>query len=188
LTPGGRWVSRRNRKVRKKEAARGKTERNASIPGLVSHLPSSFFPLPLFHQEVMMKLKVSMESTGLGYFPGLAKPTTVDVDALPEKQSEQIKRLVEEASFFDQPRQVEDPTRGLYDAQQVTLTIEEGKRRHTVQMPNPVGDPALQALLDEALAQVREQRTSQRKLDDKESSTTSSGKQRTGGKTRKTDT
>jgi hypothetical protein len=125
-----------------------------------------------------MKIKLSMESTGLGYFPGLAKPTTVDVDTLPEKQADTLKRLVEEASFFDQPRQVEDASRSLYDAQQVTLTIEEGKRRHPVQMPNPVGDPALQALLDEALAQVREQRLAARDQEKDKPATPKTGKRK----------
>jgi len=109
--------------------------------------------------EVVMKIKLSTESTGLAYFPGLAEPTTIDVQDLPKDQADQFERLIEDASFFDQPSQGE-ASRGLVpDAQQYTLTVEDGKRSHSVQLSDPVSDPALQALLTRVQAQAREQRT-----------------------------
>jgi len=39
------------------------------------------------------------------------------------------------------------PRSGAADVRQYTITVEEGGRQHTVQLADPVEDPALQELL-----------------------------------------
>ena len=81
------------------------------------------------------------QTGGIGYFPGLNKPVTVDVDRLDPAQAEELKRLVEAARFFDLPASIGAPARGAADYQYDLLTVEDGGRRHTVRVLVPVEDP-----------------------------------------------
>jgi hypothetical protein len=89
---------------------------------------------------------------GVAYLPGLAAPVTFDTAELPTERRAAIERLVEEARFFDQPADA-PPPRGA-DYQVHTITIRDGTRVHTVRRADPIGDPALAALID-ALRQRR---------------------------------
>jgi hypothetical protein len=87
------------------------------------------------------------QTGGIGYFPGLNKPVTVDVDRLDQAQAEELKRLVEAARFFDLPDSIGAPARGAADYQYDLLTVEDGGRRHTVRVLVPVEDPILLELV-----------------------------------------
>jgi|GEM_PF-210072 len=104
-----------------------------------------------------MRIRFVMEG-GIAFFPGLSQPVTIDSRKLPEEEARELERRVQAAHFFDQPRQPGPIPRGAADYRQYTITIEEGKRRHTVQLVDPVEDPNLQALLDFVQAQARSQR------------------------------
>jgi hypothetical protein len=84
---------------------------------------------------------------GIGYFPALNKPATVEVDQLYTEGAEELKRLVAAVRFFDLPANVGVPARGAADYQHYILTVEENGRRHTVRVLVPVADPALLALV-----------------------------------------
>ncbi len=86
-------------------------------------------------------------SGGIGFFPGLAAPRTIDVDALPEADRNALKALIDAAGFFSLPHRVAAP-RGAADYQTYQITVEDGGRRHTVAVSDPVSNPALQKLID----------------------------------------
>jgi len=93
-----------------------------------------------------MRVQFQM-SGGVGFFPGLAAPKTIDVDALPEADRTELKALVDAAAFFSLPGRV-PPTRGAADYRTYEITIEDGGRRHTVAVSDPVENPALANLIE----------------------------------------
>jgi hypothetical protein len=86
-------------------------------------------------------------SGGIGFFPGLAAPRTIEVDALPEVDRTALKGLIEAAEFFSLPHRIAAP-RGAADYQTYQITVEDGGRRHLVAVSDPVANPALQKLID----------------------------------------
>jgi hypothetical protein len=87
-------------------------------------------------------------SGGIGYFPRLAAPRTIDVDALDADTRARILGLIEDAGFFSLPSR--SPARkGAADYQTYSITVEDGSRHHTVVVSDPVAPPALQRLIQE---------------------------------------
>ena len=84
---------------------------------------------------------------GIAYFPGLSKPVTIESADLPPAEADTLQRLVEAAHFFELPADSRALRRGAADYHQYTITIEDGQRRHTVQMADPIASPDLQALV-----------------------------------------
>lgn len=93
-----------------------------------------------------MRIEFSLEG-GIGFFPGLNRPVTVEVEHLNATEAEELKRMVEAARFFDLPAAVGTPARGAADFQHAVLTIEDSGRRKTVRILVPVTDPALNDLV-----------------------------------------
>ncbi|MCY1031004.1 hypothetical protein OV207_06020 [Corallococcus sp. BB11-1] len=93
-----------------------------------------------------MRIEIKREG-GLAFIPGLNKPRLLDLAALPPAQADAIARSVHAASFFEQPGRVGTLTKGA-DQTRYTVTIEDGGRRHSVQLVEPVQEPHLRALLD----------------------------------------
>jgi hypothetical protein len=86
------------------------------------------------------------ESGGVAYFPGLNKPNTIEVDALPECDQQELRQLVAASRFFALP-EGRRPARALRGMQHYTLTISEGDRERTVCVPAPVESGPLQGLM-----------------------------------------
>lgn len=112
-----------------------------------------------------MKVELTI-SGGLAYLPGLAKPVTIDGEALSAAEAEKLARLVAAARFFERPATPSAPVPGTADMQSYVITVHEdvgheGSRRHTLRLADPVEDPDLGALLNflRAIAkQLRAQR------------------------------
>lgn len=85
-------------------------------------------------------------SGGIAAFPGLAAPRTIDVDALHPDERASLERLIQDARFFDLPSRLPAP-RGSADYQSYEITIEDGQRKHTVVVSDPVAQHAVQALV-----------------------------------------
>jgi emfourin len=85
-------------------------------------------------------------SGGVGYFPGLAAPRTIDGDALAAGDREALGDLIEKAGFFELPARLPAP-RGAADYETFQITIEDKGRRHSVAVAAPIAEPALQALV-----------------------------------------
>lgn len=86
-------------------------------------------------------------SGGIGFFPGLAAPRTIDVDALAENERQSLRQLVDQAQFFSLPAHIA-AAHGAADYQTYHITIEDGPRRHSVAVSDPVPLAALQKLID----------------------------------------
>jgi Emfourin len=94
-----------------------------------------------------MRVELVVRSTGLAYFPGLARPVAVDTRDLPAERVRELIRLVEEARFFQLPAELDPGLPGAADRRICTLTVERGVERHSVTLADPVEVPALQALV-----------------------------------------
>jgi emfourin len=92
---------------------------------------------------------------GLGYFPGLNRPITIDTDALAQDEAARVHGLVRAARFFERPGEVAAPGPGAADYRRYTISIEDGERSHSVVTTDPVADPSLQALIDHLQAAQR---------------------------------
>jgi len=104
-----------------------------------------------------MRIEFRMEG-GIAHFPGLSQPVVIDSEALAEAEANELKRLVEEARFFERPTVAGAPRRGAADYRQYTITVEEDGRQHTVKLTDPVEEPTLQQLLRFLQTKARELR------------------------------
>ena len=92
-----------------------------------------------------MRVQFQM-SGGVAFFPGLAKPTTIDVGALDEATQRELGELVRNADFFGLAPELSAP-RGAADYRTYTITIEDDGRSHTVRTTDASAPPSLQALI-----------------------------------------
>ncbi|NVJ21670.1 MULTISPECIES: protealysin inhibitor emfourin [Myxococcus] len=95
-----------------------------------------------------VRIQLSQEG-GLAAFPGLARPRSVELSELPTEQAEAIEHGLRDARFRELPAVVGgggSASKGA-DQRRYTLTVEEGPRRHSVKLVEPVEDPHLRELL-----------------------------------------
>ncbi|MDP9426808.1 MAG: hypothetical protein M3P37_12460 [Actinomycetota bacterium] len=109
-----------------------------------------------------MRLKFRTEG-GFASFPGLRAPVEIDTGELQEEEATELVRCVEEARFFQRPEGPEEPPPGSADLRLYTVEVEEGAWSHTVRVYEPVGDPALRALIDALDARAKALRRARRK-------------------------
>ncbi|MBZ4417360.1 protealysin inhibitor emfourin [Myxococcus sp. RHSTA-1-4] len=102
-----------------------------------------------------MRIELKREG-GLAFFPGLSRPRGVDLGELPPDTAEAISRGVQEARFFEQPSTPGPASQRGADRTSYTVTIDDGGRRHSVQLVEPVEDPRLRALLELLKRAVKE--------------------------------
>jgi hypothetical protein len=95
----------------------------------------------------VMRIQFSMEG-GIAYFPGLSQPVTIDSEQLSHQESDELRRLIDAADFFNLPPNVGKPARGAADYRQYTATIQEGQRQHTVHVMEPIEDANLRRLIE----------------------------------------
>ncbi|MGH6636753.1 MAG: protealysin inhibitor emfourin [Gammaproteobacteria bacterium] len=63
------------------------------------------------------------------------------------RRCRRAERLVGAAHFFDLPLAIGVPPRGAADYHRYTVTIDSGTCRHTVQLTEPIADPAIHRLV-----------------------------------------
>ncbi|MGO1075582.1 protealysin inhibitor emfourin [Inquilinus sp. CA228] len=100
-----------------------------------------------------MRITFAMSSPGLFYAPGLAEPVVLDLAALPPAEAARIEALVRDAHVLDRPAAPESLS--MPDARCFTLTVEQDGRSRTLEVPEPIADPALKALVRCLQDQVR---------------------------------
>src|SRR5215211_2517941 len=94
-------------------------------------------------------MRVELQTDGgVAYFPGLSKPIVVDSSDLPKAQSAQLKHLIDSTRFFELPAASRSLPKGAADIRRYTITVEDGRRRRTVRLVDPIEDTHLQALID----------------------------------------
>ena len=94
-----------------------------------------------------MRIELKQEG-GFAALPGLNKPFTLDTNDLQAVQTRKMSDLVRACHFFDLPSAPTPPHPGAADYHSYTLTITDGKRRHTIVRSDPVSDTDVQALID----------------------------------------
>lgn len=93
---------------------------------------------------------------GIAAFPGLAKPVSIDCDALPAAQTARLRTLVERAGIFGAPH--EQRTSPLPDARAYTIAVDDGGSCRTLTVTEPIADEAVRALVAELRAHADAQR------------------------------
>ena len=93
----------------------------------------------------------------LGGFTGLRVRTTIDTQDLSATEARQLKRLVFDAAFFEQPTRITTRKRQP-DRFQYTVHIEDGARVHTVVMHEEVVPLPMKKLLSRLTSVARETR------------------------------
>ena len=94
-----------------------------------------------------MRVELQTEG-GIAYFPGLAKPVVVDSSDLSKAQSHQLQQLLDSTRFFELPAASRSVPKGAADMRRYTITVEDGRRRRTVRLVDPIEDTQLQALIE----------------------------------------
>ena len=77
-------------------------------------------------------------SGGMAYFPGLAQPTVIDTEELPATEAEQLQQLIDAADFQALPQQLSQSSSRGRDMRTYTISVAEGKKKHTVQFSDPI--------------------------------------------------
>ena len=72
----------------------------------------------------------------------------VDSGDLPKEQATQLQQLIDSTRFFDLPAASRSLPKGAADMRHYTITVEDGQRRRTVRLNDPVEDAGIQKLLD----------------------------------------
>jgi len=94
-----------------------------------------------------MRVELQTEG-GIAFFPGLNKPVVLNTTDLPKAQADQLHKLIDSTRFFDLPAASRSVPKGAADIRGYTITVEDGRRRRTVRLNDPVEDTQLQALID----------------------------------------
>ncbi|PSB09593.1 hypothetical protein C7B76_25085 [filamentous cyanobacterium CCP2] len=91
--------------------------------------------------------------TRTGGFTGIPLNITVDTRSLPFDRANQLRHLVERASFFDLPAAL--PAPALPDRFQYEITAQKGDRQHTVTVSEATIPATLKPLIDWLMEEVR---------------------------------
>ena len=102
-----------------------------------------------------MRITFAMSSTGLFYSPGLAEPVVIDLAALPQAEAARIEALIRDAHVLDRPAAPQSLSRPVPDARCFTVTVEQDGRSRTLELAEPIADPALKDLVRCLQDQVR---------------------------------
>jgi hypothetical protein len=92
-------------------------------------------------------MKIHFESSGgFAHLPAVNRPFVVDTSEVDSKEAKELESLVHAAEFFDK-RSPTTVSRGAADYITYTITVEDGARSHTIQLTDPLSDPALHTLV-----------------------------------------
>jgi hypothetical protein len=103
-----------------------------------------------------MRVELQTEG-GVAFFPGLAKPIVLNSSDLSKEQVAQLQQLIASTRFFELPAAKRALPKSAADMRRYTITVEDGRRRRTVRLTDPIENMHLQALIDF----LQEQRSSQ---------------------------
>lgn len=99
---------------------------------------------------------VLVKSGGLAYIPTLNKPISIDTALIDSKIANELETLMQKARFFNLPEHINTSKKGAADHRIYTITVQDGSRTHTIQVTDPIVDPALNGIVSrlEALARA----------------------------------
>ena len=83
-----------------------------------------------------------------GGFGGMRREVRIETQSLPAAEREPLEGLVRGAGFFSLPEKFPKPGRGA-DFFLYSVTVEDGRRRHTVEVAQPMVPENLRPLIRE---------------------------------------
>jgi hypothetical protein len=89
---------------------------------------------------------------GFAFFPGLSRPYVADTDELDSHDAATLRSLLAGADISARSGQEARRSDGAADRRTYTITALQDGTSHTVRMPDPIGDPAVQRLVDQLMA------------------------------------
>ncbi|HEX2619529.1 MAG TPA: protealysin inhibitor emfourin [Phototrophicaceae bacterium] len=84
---------------------------------------------------------------GFAYIPGLNKPVELDSEKLSSRETRHLHELIQDAGFFDLPKEVGKVPKGAADYQRYTITVEDEQEKHTVKTTDLADNEALMGLI-----------------------------------------
>jgi len=94
-------------------------------------------------------------SGGFAYMPALSRPFVVDTEQLDPSKAKELENSVREARFFDLSAQASAVKKGAADYRTYTIAVEDGERKHTVELTDPITDSNLQHLVSQLRSMSR---------------------------------
>jgi len=96
-----------------------------------------------------MRIEFRMDG-GIAAFPGLAKPVSIDCEALPPAETARLRSLVERAGILSRRHRKSAPP--TPDARACTIAVDDGGQCRTLTVTEPIADDALRDLVAELRA------------------------------------
>lgn len=95
-------------------------------------------------REATKVTKISFRRTG--GFSGRELVTDLDLNEMPENESQELQRLILESSFFNIPQNLIEPVKN--DEYEYTVIVEAGNSHHTVHTSDTSAPESLRSLLE----------------------------------------
>jgi hypothetical protein len=119
------------------------------LEGLGPSKKSYFRSVQRHESEEEAHMRVTFLSEGgIAHFPGLSKPYTIESATLPSAQAAELRQLIDSAHFFELTSRPLSARSSMPDARTYTIGVQEGRRRHTVRVAEPIADSELLALVE----------------------------------------
>lgn len=96
--------------------------------------------------------KINFRRTG--GFLGRELDTDIDLNEMPEDESQEIQRLILETNFFNIPQNLVPPAKP--DEYEYTVTVDAGNSHHTVQTTDSSAPESLRPLLEKLSTLAKE--------------------------------
>lgn len=96
--------------------------------------------------------KINFKRTG--GFAGREIDTDIDLNELPDTESQELKDLLFQTNFFQIPQNLIN--RAIPDEYEYTVTVEAGNTHHTIQTSDSTAPESLRPLLDKLSTIARE--------------------------------
>lgn len=97
---------------------------------------------------------------GFAVFPGLSRPSCIDLDTLPADEAGRWRSLVERSRFFERPAL--PAAAPCADGRSYAITVEADGRSRTLTLPDTIDDPDLCALIRSLNERQRTMRSTNR--------------------------
>jgi hypothetical protein len=89
-----------------------------------------------------------------GGFLGREMKSFLDLNEMPEDESQEIQRMILESNFFNIPQNLIEPSK--HDEYEYTITVESGNSHHTVQTTDTSAPESLRPLLEKLSSLAKE--------------------------------
>jgi hypothetical protein len=97
---------------------------------------------------------ISVNFTRTGGFLGREMTSFLDLNEMPDDESQEIQRMILESNFFNIPQNLIEPSK--HDEYEYTITVESGNSQHTVHTSDTSAPESLRPLLEKLSTLAKE--------------------------------